>query len=67
MSAVRRVPRPGSRPAMDGGESDDIEAEIDDERDRPEPQPRPQHLDVEDDSDATSATPPATTPPLPSE
>jgi len=64
---VRRAPPWGSRPAMDGGESDDIEAEIDDERDRPEPQPRPQHLDVEDESDATSAVPPATTPPMPSE
>jgi len=52
---------------MDGGESDDIEAEIDDEHERPEAPARPQHLTVEDESDATSAGEPSTTPPMPSE
>ena len=52
---------------MDGDESDDIEAEIDDERERPEPPPRPEHLPVDDESDATSAAPSSTTPPMPSE
>lgn len=49
---------------MDGDESDDIEAETDAERDAPE---RPQHVRVDDESDASSATPPSTTPPMPSE
>ena len=66
-NAVHGVPQPGSRFAMDGGESDDIEAEIDDERERPEAPARPQHLTVEDESDATSAGEPSTTPPMPSE
>lgn len=52
---------------MDGHESTDIEAEIDDERERPEPHSRPEHLRVEDGSDSTSPAPPATTPPMPSE
>ena len=66
-NAVHGVPQPGSRFAMDGGESDDIEAEIDDECERPEPPARPQHLPVDDESDATSAAPSSTTPPMPSE
>ena len=52
---------------MDGDESDDIEAEIDDECDRPEEAQRPRHLRVDDESDANSASPPSTTPPMPSE
>lgn len=52
---------------MDSDETDDIEAEIDDERERPEPPPRPEHLPVDDESDATSAAPSSTTPPMPSE
>jgi hypothetical protein len=35
--------------------------------DEPEDGERPEHLPVDDESDATSAAPPSTTPPLPSE